>query len=71
MTDCNTRRLLKKKVIDRWENEGGRISAGPAIEDECSQAADRETEGNQLSGSPDTPAGHTPSPHEMKHLTLK
>jgi hypothetical protein len=71
MSDCTTRRLLKKKVIDRWENEGGRISAGPTSEDECGQATARESEGNQLSGSSDTSADHTLSSPEKKRLTLK
>lgn len=28
MPDYISRKKLKKKVIDRWENEGGNISAG-------------------------------------------
>ena len=52
--DCITRTLLKKKVLDRWENEGGRISAGPTSEDECSPTSDHEGEGDQLSGSHDS-----------------
>jgi hypothetical protein len=27
MPDKNSRERLKKKVLDRWENEGGKISA--------------------------------------------
>ena len=57
--ECNTRRLLKKKVLDRWENEGGKILAGPAREDECDPESDRESEGNQLSGSHDASTGST------------
>jgi hypothetical protein len=71
MTDCTTKRLLKKKVIDRWENEGGRVSAGPTSEDECGQATDRESEGNQSPESPDTPADHTPASPKKKRLKLK
>jgi len=59
MTDCTSRKLLKKKVLDRWENEGGRISAGPTREDECGPESGRESGGNQSSGSPDTSADHT------------
>lgn len=71
MTDCTKRKLLKKKVIDRWENEGGRVSAGPTVEDECGQPIDRESEGNQSSGSPDTSADRTLSSPEKERLTLK
>lgn len=28
MPDFISRKKLKKKVLDRWENEGGKISAG-------------------------------------------
>lgn len=28
MPDYISRKKLKKKVIDRWENEGGKLSAG-------------------------------------------
>ena len=51
MSDCITRTLQKKKVLDRWENEGGRILVGPTREDECSPTSDHEGEGDQLSVS--------------------
>jgi hypothetical protein len=71
MTECNTRRLLKKKVLDRWENEGGRISAGPAGEDECGLERDHESEGNLMSGAHDMSAHHTPAPPRKKRESLK
>lgn len=71
ISECATRRLLKKKVLDRWENEGGRISAGPTREDECVPESGRESGGNQLSGSPDTLADHTPVSPGRKRETLK
>ena len=34
MADYITRKRLKKKVLDRWENEGGRIISDPVGTDE-------------------------------------
>lgn len=49
MPDYITRKRLRKKVLDRWENEGGKISTDPTGVDECGQTSDPESEGNQLS----------------------
>ena len=38
MPDRTDRELLKEKALDRWENEGGSIFAGPARVDECAHA---------------------------------
>ena len=51
MTEDITRKRLKKKVLDRWENEGGRIVANPAGADESGTKRDHEGELNQRSGS--------------------
>jgi hypothetical protein len=51
MADDFTRMLLKKKVLDRWENEGGRIVADPAGADECRPKSNHEGEFDRLSGS--------------------
>ena len=49
MPDCITRKRLKKKVLDRWENEGGKIRAEPTGAEECGQTCDSKGEGNQPS----------------------
>ena len=51
MADDFTRMRLKKKVLDRWENEGGRIVADPAGAAECGPKRDHEGELDRLSGS--------------------
>jgi len=35
MPDPIERKRLKKKMLDRWENEGGRIAADPAGSDDA------------------------------------
>jgi hypothetical protein len=38
MPDDNARKRLKKKMLDRWENEGGRIAADSTISSESNPA---------------------------------
>ena len=51
MTEDITGKRLKKKVLDRWENEGGKIVADPAGADKRDPKRDHEGELNQPSGS--------------------
>lgn len=51
MPDQFARKRLKKKMLDRWENEGGRIAADPISADETRTLSDHEGEGKQLSAS--------------------
>jgi len=44
------RKRLKKKMLDRWENEGGRIAADPAGAD-TRPTSEQEGKGKQLSAS--------------------
>ena len=39
MPDNSERKRLKKKMLDRWENEGGRITADPVIANESNPAS--------------------------------
>ena len=41
------RKRLKKKMLDRWENEGGRIAADSVIADESNPANQREGKNSQ------------------------
>ena len=61
MPDQIARKRLKKKVLDRWENEGGRISADPTCADEGRPASAHEGEGKQLSASQDNSAVGAPA----------
>ena len=51
MPDNIERKRLKKKMLDRWENEGGRITADPVIANESNSTSQREGEGNQATAS--------------------
>jgi hypothetical protein len=51
MTDDITAKRLKKKVLDRWEDEGGRIVADPAGAAQGRPKCDHVGELDQLSGS--------------------
>lgn len=61
MDDDLTRILLKKKVLDRWENEGGRILADPAGADERRPKSNHEGEFHRPSGSFGNPAVSPPT----------
>ena len=41
------RKRLKKKMLDRWENEGGRIAADSVIAIQSNLASQREGEGTK------------------------
>jgi hypothetical protein len=72
MPDYITRKRLKKKMLDRWENEGGRISADPPIAPETNPASKHESEGNQPSASHDNSSVSVPaSPAKMRKPTQK
>jgi hypothetical protein len=51
MPDNIERKRLRKKMLDRWENEGGRIAADSVIADQSNPANQREGEGGQASAA--------------------
>ena len=53
MPDENARKRLKKKMLDRWENEGGRIAADSTISSESNPASNSDSKGNQTPSSRD------------------
>ncbi len=69
MADDMTGKRLKKKVLERWENEGGRIIANPLGANEDSPKGDHEGELNQKSGSHciSTVGASTSSTKECEH----
>ena len=72
MPDPIARKRLKKKMLDRWENEGGRISADPTSADEGSPTSGHEGEGKQLSASHNNSAVGTPaSENPRRHRSEK
>ena len=72
MPDQIARKRLKKKMLDRWENEGGRISADPTSADEGTPTSSQKGKGKQLSASRDNSTVGTPtSPTKKRKLTRK
>lgn len=51
MPDPIDRKRLKKKMIDRWENEGGRVAVDPTSADEKSPTSGPKGKGKRLSAS--------------------
>ena len=51
MPDPIERIRLKKKMLDRWENEGGRIGIDPAGGDKAKPISERQGKSKQLSRS--------------------
>jgi hypothetical protein len=61
MADNIARKRLEKKVLDRWENEGGKINADSTGAGESGRTSDTESESNQLSASHDNSMVGTPT----------
>jgi hypothetical protein len=61
MPDQIARKRLKKKMLDRWENEGGMIAADPTSAGETRPTNDHEGEGKQLSASRENTTVGTPA----------
>jgi hypothetical protein len=51
MPDDSERKRLRKKMLDRWENEGGRIAADSSLTNQSKGASQREGEGDQAFAS--------------------
>jgi len=49
------RKRLKKKMLDRWENEGGRIGADPPGSDDPTPTGEHKGQGKQVSASRGNP----------------
>ena len=72
MADDITGKRLKKKVLERWENEGGRLAADPAGPEAVGPKSDHEGELNRPSGSHgDSTVGAPASPAEERKPDAK
>jgi hypothetical protein len=60
MPDYNARKRLKKKMLDRWENEGGRVAADSTIPSETNPASNADRQGNRTPASPDKSTSGAP-----------
>ena len=72
MGDYIARKRLKKKMLDRWENEGGKVSSEQTTADRDGPTNDDQREGKQVSASDDKSTGGRPaSPTKTKKRTRK
>jgi hypothetical protein len=53
MPDENARKRLKKKMLDRWENEGGKIAADSTISSDSNSTANPPSKGDRTPASRD------------------
>ena len=66
------RKRLKKKMLDRWENEGGRIGTDSAGSDDTRPKSEHDGKGKQLSDSRrNLMAGGPVSPTKKRRATRK
>ena len=57
MPDNIERKRLKKKMLERWENEGGRIATDSVKPNQSDPAGQHEGEGSSLPASNDSSRG--------------
>jgi len=72
MPDPNARKRLKKKMLDRWENEGGRIATDTTSADASGPTSEDKGQGREPSSASDnsTP-GVSASPTKTRKPTRK
>ncbi len=69
MPDPIARKRLKEKMLDRWENEGGRIAADTTTSDETGLTSENTGKGKKLSSRRDkSTVGAPPSPTKRRKL---
>ena len=72
MPDPNARKRLKKKMLDRWENEGGRIAADTTSADASAPTSEDKGRGKKLSSKSDnSTAGASVSSTKRRKPTRK
>jgi hypothetical protein len=71
MPDPIARKRLKKKMLDRWENEGGRIAADTTTSDDTGLTSENKGHGKKLSSQRDNSIiGAPASPTKRRKPTL-
>ena len=72
MPDPIARKRLKKKMLDRWENEGGRIATDTTSADASRPTGEDKAHGKKLSSpSNNSTAGSPESPAKRRKPTRK
>ena len=72
MPDPIARKRLKKKMLDRWENEGGSIASDTTSADATSTTSEHKGPGKKLSSPRDSSTVDAPaSPTKRRKPPLK
>jgi hypothetical protein len=72
MPDAIARKRLKKKMLDRWENEGGKIATDTTSADANRPTSEDKRQGRKLSApSNNSSVGATASPTKKRKPTRK
>lgn len=72
MPDPNARKRLKKKMLDRWENEGGRIATDTTNTDASEPTSEDKGQGRKPSSATDhSTVDASPSPAKRRKPTRK
>lgn len=61
MPDPIARKRLKKKMLDRWENEGGAIAPDTTTADDTCLTSEDKAHGKKLSSKRDNSTAGTPA----------
>jgi hypothetical protein len=61
MPDPNARKRLKKRMLERWENEGGRVANDTTSETENSPTSGNQGRSQKLSSPRETPTASAPA----------
>ena len=67
MSDPIARKRLKKKMLDRWENEGGRVAADTTSADASRPTSEDKGHGRKLSSQSDNSTVGTPASPTKRH----
>jgi hypothetical protein len=67
MNDPIARKRLKKKMLDRWENEGGRITTETTSADASGSTTEDKGRGKKLSSKSDSSPGGKPATPAKTH----
>ena len=71
MPDPIARKRLKKKMLDRWENEGGRIATDTTSADASKPTSEDKGDDRKLSPSDNSTVGAPASPTKRRKPTRK
>ena len=72
MANAISRKRLKKKMLDRWENEGGRIATDTTSADASRPTNEDKGQGRKLSSPTDnSTVGASASPTKRRKPTRK